>query len=64
MGFGSDSDLFFAPEIVERFKLDSDDLVCGRALKSYNKKKNSWGWRVIDISLIEKNESSNSSSDE
>ena len=64
LGFGYESDLFFPPEIVQNFKLTSNDLVCGRALKSYNKKKNSWGWRVIDISLIEKNASSNSFYDE
>lgn len=54
MGFGIESGLFFAPDIVKNFSLHSNDLVYGRAIKSYDRKKKSWGWRVIEISSVEK----------
>lgn len=56
MGFGIESKLFFSPELVQCFSLVNNDLVCGRAIKNYNKKKKSWGWKAISISSVEKSE--------
>ncbi|NBI43843.1 hypothetical protein GVX76_10260 [[Haemophilus] felis] len=49
MGFGIDSDLFFAPTLVQEFELKDDDLVRGKAIRSFDKKKNAWSWKVIEI---------------
>ncbi len=49
MGFGVNSNLFFSPALVQQFELEDDDMVRGMAVKSFDKKKNTWGWKVIEI---------------
>lgn len=48
MGF-TDSDIFIEPHLVEQHAIQNGATVSGVALKSYNKKKNSWGWKAAQI---------------
>ncbi len=47
--FGFIEDIFIEPKIVEESKLTDGHTVKGRAILSFNKKKNEWGWKAIDI---------------
>lgn len=47
--FGFIEDIFVEPKIIEKSKLSDGQPVKGRALLSFNKKKNEWGWKVIEI---------------
>ena len=47
--FGFIEDIFIEPKIIEESKLNDGQLVKGRAILSFNKKKNEWGWKAIEI---------------
>lgn len=48
-GFGFLDDIFIAPDLIKRFKLvDNDELSC-KAIQSFNRKKNEWGWKCFEI---------------
>ncbi len=47
--FGFIEDIFIEPKIVEESKLTNGHTVKGRAILSFNKKKNEWGWKAIEI---------------
>ncbi|MCX7744815.1 MAG: hypothetical protein N2167_09670 [Flavobacteriales bacterium] len=47
--FGFVDDVFVEPKIIEESKLTDEQHVKGRAILSFNKKKNKWGWKVISI---------------
>ena len=47
--FGFIEDIFIEPRIIERSKLNNGQQVKGRAILSFNKKKNEWGWKAIEI---------------
>lgn len=47
--FGFIEDIFIEPKIIEESKLIDGQLVKGRAILSFNKRKNKWGWRAIEI---------------
>jgi hypothetical protein len=48
MGF-THNDIFIAPPLVARHKIEDDTIVSGTALWSFNKKKNRWGWKAISV---------------
>jgi len=47
--FGFIEDIFIEPKIIEEKKLTDGQPVNGRALLSFNKKKNEWGWKAIEL---------------
>ena len=47
--FGFIEDIFIVPKIIEDSKLTDGQKVNGRAILSFNKKKNVWGWKAIEI---------------
>ncbi len=47
--FGFIEDVFIEPKLVEEKRLTEGQLVNGRAILSFNKKKNEWGWKAIEI---------------
>lgn len=47
--FGFMEDIFLEPKIVEESKLTDGQPVKGRAILSFNKKKNEWGWKAIEV---------------
>ncbi|MFZ1788572.1 MAG: hypothetical protein WAT92_09680 [Saprospiraceae bacterium] len=49
--FGFIDDIFVEPNIIQKNKLTGGQSVKGRAILSFNKKKNEWGWKTIEIKL-------------
>lgn len=47
--FGFIDDIFIDPRIIEESKLTYGQLIKGRAILSFNKKKNEWGWKAVVI---------------
>jgi hypothetical protein len=48
-GFGFVDDVFVYPQLVKRFELKDGDELVGRAIYTYDKKKDSWGWKVFHL---------------
>jgi hypothetical protein len=49
--FGFVDNIFVSPAFVTKCKLTDGSSVTGKAIKSYNKKKDEWGWQAISIKL-------------
>ena len=47
--FGFVNDVFIAPDIVQKHKLENGSEVKSKTILSFNKKKKEWGWRVFGI---------------
>lgn len=47
--FGFIEDIFVEPKIIEEKKLTEGQVVKGRAILSFNKKKNEWGWKALAL---------------
>lgn len=47
--FGFVDGMFITPDVCSRYNLINGDWVTGKAMISYNKKKEDWGWKVISI---------------
>lgn len=47
--FGFVDDIFVDPGVVKKYKLKDGDPISGKAIISYDKKKNKWGWKVAKI---------------
>lgn len=47
--FGFVDDIFIEPKIIEEKKLIDGEFVDGRAILSFNKRKNEWGWKAINL---------------
>jgi tetratricopeptide (TPR) repeat protein len=47
--FGFIEDIFIDPKIIQENKLHNGLIVRGKAILSFNKKKNEWGWKAIEI---------------
>jgi len=54
--FGFIEDIFIEPKIIEESKLTDGQPIKGRAILSFNKKKNEWGWKAIKVILNESNQ--------
>lgn len=50
--FGFIDNIFVEPNLVERFNLENNQSISGIAICSFNKTKNTWGWKVIKIELL------------
>ncbi len=47
--FGFIGDIFIEPKLLQATILKGGESVKGRAILSFNKKKNEWGWKAIEI---------------
>ncbi|HOV84699.1 MAG TPA: hypothetical protein PLE52_07865 [Paludibacteraceae bacterium] len=47
--FGFVDDVFIEPSLIVKYQLNNHDMVKGKAVLSFNKKKNEWGWKAIEI---------------
>lgn len=47
--FGFVEDIFIEPSLIVKHELNKNDLIKGKAILSFNKKKNEWGWKAIEI---------------
>jgi len=47
--FGFLGDIFVSPDFIKENNIVNDDEVSGKAILSFNKKKNDWGWKVFMI---------------
>lgn len=52
MGF-TDDGIFIPPDIVRSHDMQDDELVSGRAVINFNKKKGSWGWKALTIDALQ-----------
>lgn len=48
--FGFIEDIFIETKMIEERAITAGQLVKGRAILSFNKKKNEWGWKALEIS--------------
>jgi len=51
LGFTND-DVFIDRSLVENYSIKEDNIVAGTAVLSYNKKRNTWGWKAMIINNI------------
>jgi len=49
--FGFVDDVFLDQTIIKKYDLKKDDPSRGKAILSYNKKRNEWGWKAITIEV-------------
>jgi len=49
--FGFVEDVFIEPKLIETNKLKDNQEIKGKAILSYNKKKEEWGWKAINITI-------------
>jgi hypothetical protein len=47
--FGFVEDVFIEPSIITKLNIQNQQKISGTALLSFNKKKNEWGWKAIDV---------------
>lgn len=47
--FGFVENIFVEPSLIVKHELNKNDLIKGKAILSFNKKKNEWGWKAIEI---------------
>jgi tetratricopeptide (TPR) repeat protein len=47
--FGLQDDVFIEPKLIQSYNLTDGQTIKGRAILSFNKKKNEWGWKAIDL---------------
>lgn len=47
--FGFVDNIFVGPKLIDENNLENGQNIIGKAILSYNKKKNEWGWKAIDI---------------
>jgi hypothetical protein len=45
--FGFADDVFIDPKTIEQNNLKDNDPLIGKAIMSFNKKKNEWGWKMV-----------------
>ena len=47
--FGFADDVFIEPKLIQEYNLTDGQALTGKAILSFNKKKNEWGWKAIEI---------------
>ena len=47
--FGFINDIFIPPSTVLKFKLQNELAIKGLAIRTFNKEKKNWGWKLIEI---------------
>lgn len=50
--FGFVDDVFIEPSLIVKYELNINDLIKGKAILSFNKRKNKWGWKAIEMEII------------
>jgi hypothetical protein len=45
--FGFVGDIFIEPSILKRYNFINNQEISGKAILSFNKKKNQWGWKMV-----------------
>jgi transcription termination factor Rho len=45
--FGFMDDVFIHPSLITKYKLNDGMQFTGKAIKSYNKEKKQWGWKLL-----------------
>jgi transcription termination factor Rho len=50
-GFGFVDEIFIFPQLAKKFNLKNGDEIEGKAIYSYNKPKNSWGWKAFKVEM-------------
>lgn len=50
-GFGFVDDVFIYPQLMQKFNLKDGVEITGKAIYSYDKKKDAWGWKVFWIEM-------------
>lgn len=56
-GFGFTSGGIFLQKRVCKVEISSGDVVVGEAVKSFNKKRNQWGWTALYVEKKSSNQS-------
>jgi tetratricopeptide (TPR) repeat protein len=49
VNFGFVDDVYLEPKIIQSSNLTSEQTLTGKAVLSFNKKKNEWGWKAIEV---------------
>ncbi len=49
LNIGFVTDVFITPKIIDERKLAAGQRLKGKAILSFNKKKNEWGWKAIEV---------------
>ena len=52
--FGFVDDIFVDPNLINKMSLENDQLIKGKAILSFNKKKNQWGWKILNCANDER----------
>ena len=47
--FGFVEDVFISPQLILNYNANNGDLLNGKAILSFNKKKQEWGWKAVKI---------------
>ena len=47
--FGFINDTYLHPSLINKYKIENGILIKGKAIKSYNREKKKWGWKVFEI---------------
>ena len=47
--FGFVGDIFVDPNLIAKMNLENDQQIKGKAILSFNKKKNQWGWKILTL---------------
>ena len=50
-GFGFVDDIFIFPKLVSKFSLRDGQEIEGKAVLSFDKKKDNWGWKVFEVAV-------------
>ena len=53
LAFTKESNVFMDHKMVQTYNLMSGHIVSGVAVRSFNKKKNCWGWQAIEILTVD-----------
>ena len=50
--FGFLEDIYVPKQIIERLHLTNGSRIQGTAMKTYNKDKKSWAWKLIEATIL------------
>lgn len=49
--FGIVNNIYIDATLLQKYQLNANDLIKGKAMLTFNKKKNEWGWKAIELSF-------------
>jgi hypothetical protein len=53
LGF-TNSDVFIDRPLIEKYNIENDAKVAGKAVINFNKKRATWGWKALSIEEVVK----------